>query len=288
MPDVGTGVTVGTTVLNHGQARSATSAANRASRGARDESARQFDLVREDTRLSREVGNDALMELGFVLGLRKAPAESDFAAIDAELEQARAMPTKRAVTRTETYGKNDQHERTVTRYVGDGVMEAEKNARIAELEKKKASMTTMQGIGQKYKDGLGGFITSQPSYQFELEEGQKAIQNQATASGTPLGGNTLKAATKYSQDLASTKTDQHIGRLFTLAGYGPVGANLSASAGANLSQASALHASNVADNAYTQARANIGLTNNLANNLVTLDEYNRKTRPVRNMGEPNA
>ena len=42
-----------------------------------------------------------------------------------------------------------------------------------------------------------------PSYQFRLEEGLKAIRRGASASGQ--GGATLKALTRYGQDLASTE-----------------------------------------------------------------------------------
>ena len=44
-----------------------------------------------------------------------------------------------------------------------------------------------------------------PSYQFRMDQGMKALQNSAAAKGGLLGGNTLKGIQDYSQGLASTE-----------------------------------------------------------------------------------
>lgn len=47
-------------------------------------------------------------------------------------------------------------------------------------------------------------LEATPGYQFQLQQGQEAIQNQASASGLVNGGNTLKALTSFGQGLAGT------------------------------------------------------------------------------------
>jgi hypothetical protein len=47
------------------------------------------------------------------------------------------------------------------------------------------------------------FSEDDPSYQFRLGEGQKALERSAAARGTLLGGGTLKALTNYGQKAAS-------------------------------------------------------------------------------------
>ena len=47
-----------------------------------------------------------------------------------------------------------------------------------------------------------------PGYQFQLQQGNQAIQNSAAASGGLLSGNTLTAMDQYSQGLASTNYQQ--------------------------------------------------------------------------------
>src|SRR4030095_4406332 len=47
------------------------------------------------------------------------------------------------------------------------------------------------------------FSQDDPSYQFRLGEGQKALERSAAARGTLLGGGTLKAITNYGQQAAS-------------------------------------------------------------------------------------
>lgn len=56
---------------------------------------------------------------------------------------------------------------------------------------------------------------SDPSYQFRLSEGLKALQNGAGAAGTLFGGNTIKAANNYAQDSASQEYQNAFNRFNT-------------------------------------------------------------------------
>lgn len=81
-------------------------------------------------------------------------------------------------------------------------------------------------------NGLSGYqnllknpssITSDPGYQFGLNEGNRSISNQQAAKGGYYSGATMKALTKYGQDYAGTKFDQALNRQGNLAGLGQVG-----------------------------------------------------------------
>jgi hypothetical protein len=70
-----------------------------------------------------------------------------------------------------------------------------------------------------------GSITSDPGYQFQFNEGTKALNNGAAARGMTYSGAQGKALTRYGQDFGATKLDQSLNRLTNVAGLGQVGAN---------------------------------------------------------------
>jgi hypothetical protein len=53
-------------------------------------------------------------------------------------------------------------------------------------------------------------LASTPGYQFQLQQGEQAVQDSATATGGVAGGNTLKALNQYGQGLASTSYQQQL------------------------------------------------------------------------------
>jgi hypothetical protein len=59
-----------------------------------------------------------------------------------------------------------------------------------------------------------------PSYQFRLGEGMKALERTAAARGGLISGGALKAAQRYGQDVASTEFGNAYNRLAGLAGVG--------------------------------------------------------------------
>jgi len=94
---------------------------------------------------------------------------------------------------------------------------------------------------------MSAFFTS-PDYQFNLQEGQKAIDNSAAARGGLLSGAAVKAGERYASGLASREYSSFVDRLMQQAGLGSTGIGMSASAGAN--------ASNNISNAYINNGAN--------------------------------
>lgn len=78
-----------------------------------------------------------------------------------------------------------------------------------------------------------GSITSDPGYQFGLDQGTKAIGSQAAANGSYYSGATLKALNKYGQDYGQSQFDKSLNRYGNLAGLGQVGATQIGQAGMN-------------------------------------------------------
>ena len=66
-------------------------------------------------------------------------------------------------------------------------------------------------------------LTSQPGYQFGLNEGTKSLNSGAAARGMTYSGAQGKALQRYGQDYAGTKLDQSFNRLATLASGGQSG-----------------------------------------------------------------
>jgi len=69
-----------------------------------------------------------------------------------------------------------------------------------------------------------------PSYQFRLGEGMKALERTAAARGGLISGGALKAAQRYGQDFASQEFGNAYNRLAGLAGVGQTSTNAMGSA----------------------------------------------------------
>lgn len=63
-----------------------------------------------------------------------------------------------------------------------------------------------------------------PGYEFQRDEGQKAIDRSYAARGNLLSGAALKAASRYNQDYASGAYNQRLNRLASIAGVGQTAA----------------------------------------------------------------
>jgi hypothetical protein len=77
---------------------------------------------------------------------------------------------------------------------------------------------------------MSGFFTS-PDYTFNLQQGQRAIDNSLVARGRGLSGAEIKASTGYAQGLASSQYSDYVNRLMAQAGLGQTGVNTSTQAG---------------------------------------------------------
>lgn len=105
-----------------------------------------------------------------------------------------------------------------------------------------AGQTGVTSLADLAKGPAFTFSEDDPSYQFRLTEGQKALERSRAAIGGLNSGGTLKALTRYSQDYASTEYQKAFDRfqternfrantLASLVGYGQTAAGQQISAG---------------------------------------------------------
>lgn len=124
------------------------------------------------------------------------------------------------------------------------------------------------GAGPSSAPGTSGtaqnFDVSQlPGYQFELQQGQNAIENSAASRGQALSGNTMQGLEQFGQGLASTQFQQYMQQLAGLANMGQAAASNTANQGASLlsgagaSLAGGVNASANANAANSVAQGNI-------------------------------
>lgn len=101
------------------------------------------------------------------------------------------------------------------------------------------------------------FFTS-PDYQFNLGEGQKALDRSLAARGGALSGAGIREGTRYASGLASREYSSFVDRLMQQAGLGTTGIGASAAAGAqtaaNVGNA-AMNRGNAIGSAYLQSGA---------------------------------
>lgn len=71
-----------------------------------------------------------------------------------------------------------------------------------------------------------------PDYQFNLSQGQRAIDNSLAARGKALSGAGVKAGARFAQGLASTEFGNYVNRLSSQAGLGQAATGSTAAAGA--------------------------------------------------------
>lgn len=113
-----------------------------------------------------------------------------------------------------------------------------------------------------YKTGtpdLSKFYAS-PDYNFNLTEGQKAIDRSLVAKGGALSGAGVKAGERYASGLASKEYSAFVDRLLQQAGVGATGIGASAAAGANSANnisSNLVNAGNTRASIYMNNAANI-------------------------------
>lgn len=123
-----------------------------------------------------------------------------------------------------------------------------------------------------------------PSYNFRMSEGQKALERSAAARGGVLGGGTLKALAKYGQDYASTEygrsfdrwntqNNEQFNRLAGLAGVGQTANAADAAAGQAYSQQFGQNTMGAANASAAATISGANSLNNAINNGVNAWTY---------------
>lgn len=142
------------------------------------------------------------------------------------------------------FGQNVTDAVGITNHAGDRALEDQKKAASDAnqlmwdmYQQQRKDMEPWRAAGAGALTGLQGDFMKDwqkdPAYQFQLNEGNKAINAAASARGLGNSGATLKALTKYGQDYANTAYDQaynrQYNRLSSLAGLGSNAASTNAS-----------------------------------------------------------
>jgi hypothetical protein len=131
----------------------------------------------------------------------------------------------------------------------------------------RADLQPWRATGEQANNKLAGMLglngpatdfTTDPSYQFRLAEGQKAVENSGAARGMTLSGAALKALTKYGQGAASTEFQNSYNRL---AGVSGMGQSAAAGQGAGAMQFGTQQANNIIDSGNAQASGIVGGAN---------------------------
>jgi hypothetical protein len=152
--------------------------------------------------------------------------------------------------------------------------------RAADLQKQQYDQTRadqepwrqagVNALGKLSSGDVMGYMD--PSYQFRLNEGLKAIRNRAGSQGQIFSGNTLKGLEGYGQSMASQEYNNAFNRLGTLAGFGTNANATNATAGQNY----ATGAGNmITGGAAAQAAGNIGVANAFGGGASQYLKYNQ-------------
>lgn len=125
---------------------------------------------------------------------------------------------------------------------------------LNERDRQREFAEPYQAAGRESIAGLQGLLNgttdpterlkATPGYQFQMDEGTKAIERSAAARGSLQSGQTMKALNEYGQGVASGAYRGYLTDLFQMAGYG---ANM-AQAGSAVTSQLASTGANTANN----------------------------------------
>lgn len=113
---------------------------------------------------------------------------------------------------------------------------------------------------------LSGFFTS-PDYAFNLQQGQKAIDNSLVSRGKGLSGSEIKASTNFASGLASSQFSDYVSRLMAQAGLGQAGVNTSTQAGLSTAASDAAARANETNAVTSATNARASAYGNLASGI---------------------
>jgi hypothetical protein len=220
-------------------AKKAGQASQRGADAATNESSRQFDLARQDTAPGRSAGNSALDTIARLYGwaapssaFQRESALQPIQEGDANLPQGTTVVNLGG-------GKYDvmyQGARIGGLTPGGpaGRFHAAPGVNVDQLIADQRAQTQAQqqqgGANGTGRPDMSAFFES-PDYQFNLAEGQKAIDRSLASRGRALSGAGVKEGERYASGLASGEYSNFLNRLTTIAGLGNAAVNTSANVG---------------------------------------------------------
>lgn len=262
---------VGSAAVGAYASNKAASAQSKAAGDASDAQWAMYDQTRTDQAPYRALGNSALAQLGYGIGVKQSAGgavpqnEENFDA--AAYQKANPDIANSGMTPWEHYTKYGAAEGR--QYTYNSQAQDQVNALPS------GGSTTSNGIGLgefNKKFSLADY-QADPGYQFRLDQGTQALERSAAARGGLLSGGNLKDLTNYQQGVASQEygnaynrfnNDQssRFNRLATLAGVGQTANNTLASVGQNTANNIG---SNLIGSGNAQAAGTVGSANAINN-----------------------
>lgn len=213
--------------------QSASRATQRGANAATAEQARQYDQTRADYAPYRVTGEGALGQLARLYGLPFATSQQ-WQAQQPQLVGDTELP---AGTTTKSVGNGyyevwygDQRIGTLKPGGANGQFVNDTGADIPALMRQNQQQT--QSANTPAGPDLSVFFES-PDYQFNLAEGQKAIDRSLAARGRTLSGAGVREGVRYASGMASNEMGNFYNRLANIAGLGQTATGSTAAAGAN-------------------------------------------------------
>lgn len=174
----------------------------------------------------------------------------------------------------------DQARADNTPFRTTGVSALNQIAKLYGLDYTDANGNTVKGSG---KADFSGFSTS-PDFQFNLGQGQDAINRSAAARGGLLSGAAVKAGQTFASGLAGNEFNSYLSHLGAAAGQGQAATNSITAAGTNMANqnsAAYTNAGNARASAYMDQGQTIGNSvNSLAGNYALYKYLNPSTSTV--------
>lgn len=206
------GAVGGAAISSHG-ATSAARAQQNAADAASAEQRRQYDLTRSDQAPWRQRGGQAVDAIAQFLGL---PAMAQGAPVGANGPGALAGNPSGGFAN----GRVQIPEGLLPRPQAQGVTQGSGETPIA---------TASHAAAPDYNQ----ILSNLPGYQFQLQQGQQAVERNLAARGLLNSGAAGKALTQYGQGIAQNYSQQYLSGLESLAGLGQSSVQATGAAGAN-------------------------------------------------------
>jgi hypothetical protein len=215
-------------------ARGASRAATRGADAATAEQARQYDTTRADFASGRSLYEGANSMLGRLYGIPVTTSQQ-FQASQPQLVGDTELP---AGTTTKSVGKGYYEVWYGDRRIGtlepggpNGRFVNDTGTDIQALMQQSQQQAPVGG-GTPGQPDMSVFFES-PDYQFNLSEGQQAIDRSLAARGRSLSGAGVREGIRYASGMASNEYGNFYNRLANIAGLGQTATASTAAAGAN-------------------------------------------------------
>mgnify|MGYP000938003265 CR=1 FL=1 len=251
----------GASIYAGDKAADATRGATSASIG---EQARQYNQTRADTAGQRSIGNSAMDQLARLYGFAppSQAANAEAAAADRQIgDYMLPAGTTLNPIKPGWFDVMYAGQRIGTLKPGgpNGKFVNDSGVDINALKQQQTQQAQQAQPQTQRQPDMGAFIES-PDYQFNLAEGQKAIDRSLVARGRGLSGAGVREGVRYASGMASQQFGDFTNRLLTIAGLGSAATSNTVAAGTNMANnnsAALINAGNQRASIYGQTAAGV-------------------------------